>query len=216
MVRRHAFSPPADGLRPLAVAAALVLAAACGDDGEGPNDDIVPPDDTENPATMQAFVTDDVASGDGRATYHGTTRGRADVEVSADQTTWWSLGAPRDFQVELRNGEERIEISGSAEVPATTYRWVRINFSDVEAVLSPGSTVEGETLQSEVHLRLGDTGRAVTSGGVDAFELDEGASAHVVLDLSSDAWITVENLSRRQIPKEEFEDGADLFVEAAE
>lgn len=216
MLRRHASFPATSALRPLAVAAALVLAVACGDDGEDPDDDIVPPDDTETPAMMQAFVMDDASSGDGDGSYQGTMTGRADIEVSADQTTWWSLGAPHDFEVELRNGDDRIEISGSAEVPATTYRWVRINFSDVEAVLEPGSTVEGETLASEVHLRLGDTGRAVTSGGVDAFELDEGESAHVVLDLNSDSWTTVENLSRRQIPKEEFENGADVFLESAD
>lgn len=215
MLRRNPRFSPAGALRPLALATALVLAGACGDDGEDPNDDIVPPDDTETPATMQAFVMDEASAGDD-ASYEGTLTGRADIEVSADQTTWWSLGAPHDFEVELRNGEDHIEISSSAEVPATTYRWIRINFSDVQAVLADGSVVEGETLASEVHLRLGDTGRAVTSGGVDPFELGEGESAHVVLDLNSDAWITVENLSRRQIPKEEFENGADLFIEAAD
>lgn len=207
-------TPTGPGIRrTLAVVTVIALATACGgDDENGSDNDITPPGDTDEVATMQAFVTDpDEGAGDDTE-YTGTMVGRADIEVSVDRTTWRSLGPSRSFEIELRNGDDLVELSGSSEVPAGTYRWIRINFADVEASLEPGSRVGGETLASVVHLRLGDTGRAVTSSEVDPFELSESESAHVVLELHSPRWVTADNLTRRQIPKEEFENEAALRI----
>jgi hypothetical protein len=211
--------------RLLAFGAAAALFTACaggggGDDlPEGPEGVFEPTDTTEN-GTMQGYMTDDPTSSSAttsarsQATYSGTMTGKADVEVSTNKKTWYTLGSPRDFTVELQTNGVSVAITGSKNVPVGTYRFVRINWNAVEANLSAGSQVEDQTLTSGVSLRLGDATTAVMSQEVDAFDLEAGSSARIVVDLNSETWATTANVSKRQIPKTAFENKAQISLAA--
>ncbi len=206
-------------LTALLTIAAMVV--ACGgettdDDGSGP----IEPDPAEGEAgTMHAYATDDPSSSNassgsaGSASdFSGTLTGSADVEVSENGSTWYVLGPNQDFAVPLQNGAEQVELAAPREIPAGTYRFVRINFFGVEANLDAGSVVDGETLPDDVHLRMGDSQSAVFSGEADPFELEVGASGRIVLDLNSQGWVTAENVSKRQFAKSEFEAAATASI----
>lgn len=199
--------------------AAMVVACG-GDNTENDDGGVFDPDPDEGEAgTMQAYATDDPNSSSGSSgsagsanDFSGTLTGNADVEVSQDQSTWYILGPSQSFTVPLQTNGEEVELSSTQEIPAGTYQHVRINFSGVEANLDAGSVVDGETLQSDVHLRMGDSQNAVFSGQVDSFDLEVGGSGRIVLDLNSQAWVTAENLAKRQFAKSEFEAAATASI----
>lgn len=198
----------------LALAAAVVLAGGCSGEIDLPGEGVVEPPETDSSGGMQAVVTDDPASGapsSDQTTFTGTLTGRGDVEVSTDEQTWYTMGATREFTLPLQD-DTTVEMTEAVALPVGTYRYVRINFAGVESVIEAGSTVDGRTLERAVHLRLGDTGNAVTAQEVDAFELGAGSSALIVLDLNSERWVNAENLERRQIPKAQFEERARIEI----
>lgn len=197
---------------------ALALAAGCADEGGEEGEGVIQPPETDSAGSMHARVTDDPGSGteasassDPGSDYTGTLSGRGDVEVSADEQTWYTMGAAQEFTVSLRDSAE-VQMTERVDLPADTYRFVRINFADIEAVLGAGSTVDGRTLDGAVHLRLGDTGNAVTRQEVEAFRLEAGDAARIMLDLNSERWVSGENLERRQIPKDQFEEQAVIEI----
>lgn len=192
----------------IALVAAAALVVGCqNDEPDGPGG-IVDPSDSAD-ASVRGYATDRIGSSS--RTYSGHIFGEVSVEISTDGSTWYMLGPATEFDARLVD-DSRAEMTPAASVDAGTYRHVRINFEGVEAVLEEGSTVDGHTLQSDVHLRLGDTGNGVTSKEVEAYQLQSGDSAHIILDVNSGAWVRAGTLEAREIPKKEFEEKVSIEI----
>lgn len=199
----------------VALSLAAVLSLACGDGLPAGPEGVFETSDTTANGAMQAMVTDGPGvTGQAKATYSGTMTGHGDVEVSTNNKTWYTMGAPRDFTVELQSDASTVELTASAEVPTGTYRFVRVNWSGTMVNLKAGSRIGNATLDSDVSLRLGDASTAVMHQEVGAFDLVLGAQARIVVDLNSEQWMTEDFLTALEIHKEKFADKAKISIVA--
>lgn len=200
----------------------VVAVGSCGskhEDPVGPGDtpgDTTGTPDTPTTGTFQGYVQDNpsVPSGntDTDDNYTGTLTGRIDVEISQDGVSWRSLGPPSDVTLALQSSSARFQLSGKVEVPAGTYTHVRINFNQAGFVIDKGSVVNGVTLNSDVQMRLGDTGSGVAKPNITSFTLSGGENANIIIELNSETWLTVNNLQSRQVPKGDVEQHTNVML----
>ena len=185
----------------------LVTAGSCSKKGDPVNVDPEEPEDIATTGSFQGYVQDDptVPQNNTSNSYNGTLTGRMDVEISRDGQTWHSLGAPSDVTLVLQSTNSRFTLSGKVEMPAGTYSHVRINVNSAGFVIAAGSVVNGTTLTSDVHMRLGDTGSGVANPNVTPFKLEAGKEATVIVELNTETWLTVASLESRQVSKYDVE-----------
>ncbi len=195
----------------------LVTAGACGSEKADPVNVNEDPDSLDNVPTtgsFQAYVQDDPTVPQNNSIHHnGVLKGKMDIEVSRDGQTWYSLGAPSDVTLALQSTNSRFVLSGKKDMPTGTYSHVRINFNSAGFVIAAGSVVNGTTLTSDVHMRMGDTGSGVARPNVTPFKLEAGKEAAIIVELNTEKWLTVSNLESRQVPKESVEHNTTVMMQ---
>lgn len=200
-------------LTTLLLPAALV---ACDDGSTGP--------EFESRGTVSAQVTDEnsssLSSADGSSrsaarssSFSGMASGRAHVEIWSETEGWVMLGSPAEANVALQSSS-RSTLHSNVEVASGSYSRVRLVMEGFDASIAAGAVLSGFTLDSSATIRIGGSdGRVVIEKEVEPFTVNAEATANVVFDLNSEAWVDQESAESETASDSEVESASRADVE---
>ena len=135
----------------------------------------------------QGVVTDPATAG-----FSGTVSGNIQVSISSDGSTWVDLGSLNGITIVLQSNADTTNVHGEVFVPARSYSWVRLTFSNVSADLEAGSVVGTTTLDNSESVDLGGTDQQAEVVKPLNFSVtdDETVKTSLVFRLNSEDWLT--------------------------
>lgn len=212
----------------LKTAATLVLvlaAGACSDDATGPDGGgaataSATMHDSPNGASgsLQQGFSKTYAQTSGSASYSGSMQADVQVQVSADGSTWTDVNeqATSSTRVDFHSSSETT-VASEATVESGTYSHVRIVMENTSATVDAGSSfgasVGGLTLEADLTLDMGSSGRVVIEKEVGDFQVSADSNTTITTDVNSEAWVNQENVEAEAVTAAEIESATVVTVE---
>jgi hypothetical protein len=132
--------------------------------------------------------------------YHGVLVASIELELSTDGIEWFDAASAPTYQVALQ--EEAASPTWLAgELPAGSYRHVRLVLREAVAALEAGGEIGGSELDRTAALSVG-AGLTVTAD----FRLDDAVvvsanrRSSLVFDLNTERWVTEDHLIAGEVP----------------
>ena len=178
---------PSTSLRRLAttlLALSTAAMAACGDDGQGPEDS----------ARMNAYMEDTSGGASAQTTggaygHTGSLTGTASVSIFSDARGWVSLGSPAAFDVSMQSTDSEGLVL-NAEVPVGTYTRVRVELTSAQALVTAGSDVGGGVLSADVAVAVGGADNTVLiDKTISPMTVTANSTTDVRFDMNSEVWL---------------------------
>lgn len=135
------------------------------------------------------------------ATFAGELSGEVMVSMSEDEVTWLDLGTLAGIEIALQSPLDSSNVHGEQDLPVGTFRWVRLTFDEVDAILFAGSTVGSTTLDHDVTIQLGgaDAHVEVVKEVTPFTILTGGGRQSILFNLNSGQWISESALRDRTV-----------------
>lgn len=203
------------GLAMLGLAGVVALAAGCDDDATSPEgeaqvsaeiQDVPDSQEVASRAALAGFLTQDQSS------YSGTLTADAQVQVSADGSTFVDLGPPRQVTIQLQSADGSTSVHSDVAVDAETYSHIRLVLEGAEATLDAGSEIGTLVLDASIALDVGSGSQVVIDKEVDV-DITADSQTTLVFDLNSEAWITEENAEAEAVAASEVESATSLEIQ---
>ena len=178
----------------MAIAAAVFVAAACGD--------------TTRPepafmGTLDVVVTDDGAGASGA--FEGRLSADFRVSISPNGRDWVHLGGPTQVDLELQADGNALNLHPPIDVPAGTYPYVRITGGWGLARIEGGADVGGRSFPDPVHLRVGEERLSIETRLPTAIFVAPGSHMTFQIDINSEDWVSPHNLEQGHVPEVDVE-----------
>jgi hypothetical protein len=135
----------------------------------------------------------------------GTVHFRARVYLWSDAGQWVEVtnGAAAAGSVDA-SGSDGAKLFASSAMEARSYTRVRVVFEDVRAEMTGDVQIGvGTTITGNVSVEMGDDGSATVEREID-LRVRGGSTARLVIDLNSNAWITLADPQIRTVSRTDF------------
>lgn len=136
----------------------------------------------------------------------GTVHFRARVYLWTDAGQWVEVtnGAAAAGSV-AASGNGGATVLASSSVRARSYTRARVVFEEVRAEMTGGVHLDaGTTVSGELKVEMGGGGRATVEREID-LRVRSGSTARLVIDLNSNAWMTLADAQSRTVSRSDFE-----------
>lgn len=161
----------------------------------------------------RAVVRDD--PGASAPAFSGTLATNANVSVSVDGQSWVDLGSPNGITIQLQSRNDSTNVHGEVDIPAGTYRHVRLTLRESQVTVKEGSSVGGTTLSADVNLTIGGAGAEVEiRKEVPSFTASD--LTVISFDLNSRTWLTTQTLQSGVVAAAQVQQATTVMVRSLE
>lgn len=131
--------------------------------------------------------------------FHGVLAATVSVSLSVDGATWVEATVSYPVEVDLQSAERRTPLL-APDVPAGTYRHLRLRLQDASVLLAPGAEIGGLELTASERVLVHGGEAAILELEMPPLTVAEGGSAELAIDLNAERWVIEDHVVAGSIP----------------